>query len=77
VPDPPPPGGHPDDRRQHVVVGRQGDRVDARPPERRREVRLAPLGRLPEPSPERRILGVDYELLARLGVVEENRPDIG
>ena len=35
------------------------------------------LGRRLEPAPEARIAGVDVELLAGLGVLEDDRPDVG
>ena len=35
------------------------------------------LGRRLEPAPEARIAGVDVELLTGLGVLEDDRPDVG
>jgi len=39
--------------------------------------RLAPAGRLLEAAPEARVVGVDIELLAGLGVLHDQRADIG
>ena len=50
--------------------------VDAGALEGVAERRLAPFGRLAEASPERRVVRVDVELLAGLGVLHDQRPDV-
>ena len=70
-------GGHADDGADEVLVGRQRDGVDAGAPEGLADGRFTVLGRRLEPAPEARIAGVDVELLAGLGVLEDDRPDVG
>ena len=67
---------HPDDGADEVLVGRERDGVDARTPERVGQRRFAPLRRLPEPSPEALVVRVDVQLLAGLGVLDDDRADV-
>ena len=67
---------HPDDGLDEVLVGRERDGVDAGSPERVAQGRLAPVRGLSEPPPEALVVRVDVELLAGLGVLHEQRPDV-
>ena len=56
---------------------RQRHGVHAGSLERVAQRRLALLGGLVEAAPERLVVGVDVELLAGLGVLHEQRADVG
>ncbi len=60
-----------------VVIGRERERIHPGAPERGRKLRLARVAGRLEPPPELRVVRVDVELLAGLGVVHEHRPDVG
>ena len=62
--------GEAEDRIDEIAVGRELERIDARFAERRAQRRFPALGRLREARAETAVVGVDEQLLARLGVLD-------